>query len=57
MKKLQITGEAPPVPEDVEAYIETLRRGLTDEQVQLIDELFVDYVPAEAELDPSDRGS
>lgn len=57
MKKLNITGDGPPEAEDVEACIDTFRRGLTEEQVQFIDELFVDYVPsaAEPEVAPADQ--
>lgn len=54
MRKLNITQDAPPEVDEIEAYINTFRRGLTEEQVRLIDELFVDYVPAAAEAEVVD---
>lgn len=42
MKKLNITKDAPPEANDIGAYITAFRNGLTEEQVRLIEDLFVE---------------
>lgn len=45
MRKLGLTTEGPPENEDFCKYIQVFREGLTEQQVQLIQELFYAYVP------------
>lgn len=56
LKKLGLTAEAPPEADDIVAYIHTFQNGHTEDQARLIDELFIDYVPAavEAEADEAE---
>lgn len=55
LNKLGITTDAPPVPADIEAYVQTFQNGLTEEQARLIDELLMDYVPEAAEREVDDE--
>lgn len=45
LKKLNITKDAPPEAADIQAYINKFNQGLTVDEAQLIEELFVDHVP------------
>lgn len=50
MKKLGLTGDQPPKADDVEAYIQAFRWGLTEEQAKLITKLFLEHTPAPTEV-------
>lgn len=45
LKKLGITDGAPPVAQDLEAYVQMFQQGLSEEHTRLIADLFADRVP------------